>query len=234
MIFNFHIPKTAGTTLATLLQLSHGDRHVQLYFQPPFAFLSDASCRKLKHFYPDALSVSSHNIRFLDPSAFWPGARFMVVLRDPFERFCSAYFHMQRVAPHRVHGLAHPETVEEFLETHSEEHNVMVRFLCGLAPGDELSDAHLGQAMNELQKYHLVGLTEALDATIRRLRSMVPTVRGSLGRENANPEKDAAMTYRNTLSRDTIDAIERANALDSEIYEFARELFRRQGSASES
>ena len=227
MLFNFHIPKTGGTAMDTLLQASHGIRHVQLYYQPPFPFLPASEYRKLRSYYGEAESLSSHNVRRLDPEEFWPGAKFMVVLRDPVERFCSAFFHLQRIAPHQKYGRVPPSSIEDYIFHQHEEQNVMVRFLCGLIPGDTLEPSHLDEAVAELHKYDIFGLTEDMPETIRRVRSLVPTVVETMSRENINPNREADATYRSKLPEAIIRLIEQHNALDIALYDYASKLFYR-------
>jgi hypothetical protein len=227
MLFNFHIPKTGGTAMATLLQASHGAQHVQLYYQPPFPFLPYAECKKLRSFYGNAKSLSSHNVRRFDAENFWPGAQFLVVLREPVERLCSAFFHLQRLAPHIKYGRPLPASIEDFIRNQTEEHNVMVRFRCGLIPGDEVLPKHLDEALAELEKYDLLGLTEDMPETIRRLKVMVPTVAEHLSRENINPHREADATYRSKLPGAVVRLIEQHNSLDIELYQYAHQLFYR-------
>jgi len=221
-----HIPKTAGSTLATALALNYRPTetiHVDLMDRPVEAFeaMTDPSARAR------ARLVRGHFPYGVD--RFMPRpCDYVTILREPVARATSAYkFILRNPRAFRTHPLHDPRKAQRGgLEAYLEDEelggsrgNRQTRLLSGSHKGGVGEDA-LEKAKVNLERFLVIGLTERFEesfAMIRRaLRLKIPF-------------------YVSRLVAPSVDVSDRAkelirtqNELDIELYEYAKHLFARQ------
>jgi len=214
-----HIPKTAGSTLATALEWNyppHLTGHFDLFGQPEktsWFSQQDLSDLQLLHGH------IAYGIHRLIPRP----TRYITVVREPVARVVSAY---KFVLSRERHGL-HEQVVrdriglEEFIETFWVDKRIcrQTRVLTDRHDGLLDEDA-LEQAKMNLAQFMIVGLTERFEETFA-------LVRRSLGLRiplyaTRNVTQPIPVTSR------AVELIREREGYDLALYEFARELFDRQ------
>ena len=208
-----HIPKTAGMTLAAILQNHYGDGFrggvAESRGRPPerrmpnvfsrFDYV-DARLRSIAA-NPGVHALSGH-ITFGFHDRLPGDARWLTVLREPVERTLSQYFFFVQPPPRRSGragaGFVPPwlpaPTPELSLEDALTERgyipdNLQTRMICGLvSPYDPLPAGALEQAKQNLrERFAYVGTTERFDEFLALLNLELgwPTV--AYRRSNVNP-----------------------------------------------
>lgn len=239
LIAFLHIPKTAGTTLNSMLSREYApDECYEIMMRGMAWILPKRSIirrplisfskvlrlrtavkvqRKLRlvrgHF---DLSIARH---------LPADTRFFTLLRDPVERAISHYYHYRRRAIDRLHPLAMRSTLKEWVSASGivEMDNGQTRRLAGemnVACG-RVTPAMLERAMSRLAKFAAVGLTERFDESLALLQGAFgwrvrPGAPENVG-ENRPPRVD--------VGEEALQAIERFNRFDLELYRFASDLF---------
>jgi hypothetical protein len=227
-----HIPKTGGSALRRIIEREHGDRyrktpnvitHPEVAEERIRAALADESS--------PLLAMAGHivfGLRNLLP----PDTRYVTVLREPIERTLSHYGYL--VAPRdpstRQHGLLSRDTpyrpelsIEECLQDPRYlPDNLQTRMIvCRRSPFEDLPGDALEQAKEHLrERFAFVGVTERLDELV----ALLTTAYGWQSRIPTQARANEARPRRGDLSPAALEAIEAHNALDLELYEFAREL----------
>jgi hypothetical protein len=241
-----HIPKTAGMTLATILQRRYGDgfvggvggdRREPPGKQAPNVFSRfehvDARLRSIAA-KPGVRALAGH-ITFGLQDRLPADARYLTVLRDPVERTLSQYYFIVEPPAKRkgrtgagfVPPWLPPPTPALTLDEALTERgyipgNLQTRMLCGLvSPYDPLPADALERAKQNLrERFAFVGTTERFEEflALLNLRLGWPTV--AYRRSNANPGRPR----RGDLPADVLGIVEERNALDRELHAYAGEL----------
>jgi hypothetical protein len=103
--------------------------------------------------------------------------------------------------------------------------NLQTRMVAGEEwndPTKKLADrAALARAKENLQNHFVVGLTEEFDASLRLMSQRFGWNVKSYIKKNVTRQKPR----NDTLDAETLGLLREANALDIELYQFARELF---------
>lgn len=222
-----HIPKTAGTTLARVLEAQYpegGLRKTTNVFKggggidpAPLARLREASAEILA----STSALHAHlplGIRQLLPA----GTRYLTLLREPVERTLS-HVHGMRSASD---DAAASRSLEEVLADRSLLlDNLQTRMLSGvLEPFAEVTGEMLAQAKQNLASPSLTfGLTERFDESLVLIKQRLGWRSLVYRSQRVNDKRPHAAQ----LSSHELQAVERHNAHDLELYRFASELFAR-------
>jgi hypothetical protein len=239
LIAFLHIPKTAGTTLNSILSREYGPDECYEIMMRGMAWIPPRptiirrplisfskvlrlrtavrSRRKLRlvrgHF---DLSIAKH---------LPADTHFFTLLRDPAERAISHYYHYRRRAIDRLHPLAMRSTLKEWVSGCGivEMDNGQTRRLAGEMnlPCGRVTPAMLEHAISRLTRFAVVGLTERFDESLVLLQRAFgwrvrPPSAQNVG-ENRPPRID--------VSEEALETIERCNRFDRELYRFASDLF---------
>jgi hypothetical protein len=233
-----HVPKAAGSSLTLMLRRNQSADAVRLgnvfkggggVVDPPnyeanLPLIAAAGSVGLMHGHVP-LGVADHL-----PKHFRP--RFVTFLRDPVDRAISHYYHILEVMREQEGESApleplRPDTPYEqaLASLRYVPDNLHTRMLCGdPAPFGPATEAMLERAMLNLETRVVVfGLVERYDESMvlfkHRLgyRSLLTP---QLRTNESRPRGSAIPTRLR-------DAARRANLLDIELYEFAKELFER-------
>ncbi len=205
-----HIPKTAGTTLATYLEDAYAmDRicSVRLHNQ-----LEDLALKRNLAGY-DLLCGHFFYGWFLENANFTTDTRYVTVLREPLKRAVSMYHHWMR-EPARTYRYVSPLISDA---------NAQCMFLSPLstrAAHYSMRD-HLEAAKQALSNFFFVGIQERFGESLELLHQTLgitapdePRIRNVAGRPSL-PQLPAQL----------LDEIVAANWADLELYAFACALF---------
>jgi hypothetical protein len=241
-----HIPKTAGTTVRTVIRTSEpGERNGR-----PGANVfrggggsNPKTLEKLRDepqtLNLDALRVLHGHLPFGASEYLERGFpdhvfRYFTFLRDPVERSLSHYFEVLR-RPRRLFDegevadelapLPPGTTFEEAVEAGYLHDNVQTRMLSGAVdPFGPVTVETLERAKRNLsERFALVGLTERLDESLVLAKQRLGFRNILVGSRRVNTSRPRGAQVPAALR----DTAERANQYDIELHRFARDLFER-------
>lgn len=221
----YHIPKSAGTTLNSVLQKNYPPENLVECGINTQEFMAD-----LRTWPPERLA----QIRLLQGHfpfgihELLPGRpQYFTILRDPVERVISYYHHARREPAHYLHGLIHDNnwTLRDLLESRLPlmMNDAQVRLICGAfesPPFGEVDDGHLERAVANLHTFEMVGVTEAFDLTLLLLQRAFGWRHIGYRPVNVGDNRRPAEAQ----SAETLATIRRYNRLDAVLYEEARRL----------
>jgi hypothetical protein len=235
-----HIPKTAGTSVATMLAATFGDRICPVTHWDTIMTIPEETLDGYQVFI-------GHYAAYL-PRFLGKNLNKFTIFRDPVERTVSHYSHIKRAGHHHFHQAAKDLSLLDFVRNPITAHNVVnyqARYVAdlGLDPReiaktfvapegirtplhmhiDELSrsftsDALRTAALASLDTYFAVGVTQDIDALMQRVSAECGRDLGPIITTNVDP----AAATRNELDRETRRAIEDATQIDHELYELAK------------
>lgn len=243
VLLYLHIPKAAGTTMASLLfeqcrnpeEVQEGKFCSGIYYHPA-GYIRELDgevmhqVRETLH-RPDLRAVTGHYRYGLHDHLIRP-YRYATILREPVSRICSLY-HFQRLNEAKYGHLnqvrlpAHTGLHQFVSEPpYSEIDNGMTRRISGQnAEIGKCNREMLERAMANLQTFSVVGLSDRFDETIVLMSQVFgwnePPLYYSY---NINSKRRAG----ELLDPRTRSVIMERNAYDVELYRVAQEIFRKQ------
>jgi Sulfotransferase family len=253
VLIHFHIYKNAGSSIDRLLAESFGDAWTT--FEDPSHDIID--CHRLRRLLaarPGLRAVSSHRFRAPLPCR---SARPMVMLRHPVDRARSIYHFARRDPTQHDHAVARNGSFADYVEHYlpQKDAGVVIRDYQVV----HLSDASmrcrhntqlaratpddLALVKTRLAEWRLFGLVRRFADSCRLFAAAYegdfPELRLREVRENVFT--DATLTDADTLTlaqaelgAATFGRLLDANALDLELYEFARQRFEEISAATSS
>lgn len=215
-----HIRKTAGKSLRQLLFRQYTRRRTRLvknYFTQPA--ISEAWVRDLAaHPPPDLLVAHGHMLFW--PDYPWPeGSEFFTMLRDPVDRVISHYYWL------RSRSDRFQKSLSEAVQDGTIEDNLQTRVISAVAPPHgEMPQEALDLAVERLERFAVVGLTERFDESVVLLTRTLEWRRLVYTRENVTANRKPI----DAISDEELELIQQHNALDLELYAAARRHFKKQ------
>ena len=224
--FFLHIPRTAGTTLNSLLC-----RHF-----PPEKTLtvySDAEYREHRYHTAEELAhiefITGHLLlESTDPPRIYGmPVRVLTLLREPLGRLVSEYHFLRSWKSNHLYALLNDNNISFADYIRSRERrlfyrgkNFMTRCIAGCGVGDDpYPRAALGKAKHSLEDvFSFVGIQE------RFMESLV-LLGSQLGMENLLHERRNALKHKDPVSEDDMALARECNRADCELYDFACALF---------
>jgi hypothetical protein len=215
-----HIPKTAGTTMASSLVINYPpERTINLDFAfgRPVADIEDRISPERRARLRLLWGHLPYGVHRYIPRP----CRYITVLRDPIARGISSYKYIRNNPRHRDHRRVVEERIDmaDFFandELMEKRRNRQTRQLCSNQAG-EMDREDLEEAKRNLERFLVVGLTERFEETFvlvrRALRLRIPFYVTRL----VSPQM--------SVSSRAIGLIREQNQLDLELYGFAHELF---------
>jgi hypothetical protein len=195
LVIFLHIPRTAGSTLSKILQLRHGSGYVwagnlvlrveggRLVRKGGWG-LAHGKSRRRGEYVADIsrrASLMQGHIPLELGSLFPPGSRLFTFLREPSSRTLSHYnYFLRRVRVDAVSsGHSRPArlNLSEYLRSAGPQDgldllapdNFQTRMLSGLPLDAPASEQMLGEAMRNLEKLDMVGITERFAPSVALL-----------------------------------------------------------------
>lgn len=226
-----HIPKTAGSTFKTILWRQyrtrevffsmHPDRHADRFARLGQALADGTSPVRV------VVTHAGYGVHDLLPAGNdYPAITF---LREPIDRVISGYYMFLR------QGKIPPDlSLEDFVRTVPKPGwNMQTSFLSGYFLACHLEGrqpdaaafdaAMLDRAKENLARHAVVGLTERFDETLLLLRETFGWERRNLLYYRTNVGRNRKP--RRQVSDEALAVVREHNALDLELYAFARRLF---------
>jgi hypothetical protein len=150
--------------------------------------------------------------------------RYVTLLRDPVDRVLSYYHsHIRRTRRTEEARVVTTDSLQEAIELRLPEiGNLATRFLCGdSAPMDELPADALDRAKANLGQFDFVGVTERFDESIVAMQRVLGLPPVAYEREHVSEGRPSAEEVPEAQRQLIIEM----NALDLDLYDFARALF---------
>lgn len=225
-----HIPKTAGTTLLTIIenQYAPAERY----------FLDLAAQRSLDRFIAMP-ETERYKIRMLAGHAAFglhkylaPPTAHFTILREPIDRILSFYYFVRHNQKHYLYDFSRSSrlTLTDFVNSGVTimVDNFQTRLISGMGdthPFGELPDEALELAKTNLNHhFDVVGLTEAFDETLLLLSQAYGWQNIYYTRQNVTSNRP----HKASIPAETRAVIAHANQMDMALYAYACELFARQ------
>ena len=219
-----HIPKTAGTTLYSILKRNlERDR---IFFAHTAADLASLPAEERVR-----LQLIRGHFPYGIHRCLSQPVEYITILRDPIERTISNYYYVLRSPDHHLHERVVSQKMglkEYILECPNKQlDNGQARMISGdgfQAPFGKCGRELLEQAKHNLQNsFSVVGLTERFDETVLLMARRFGWKRTHYVRRNATEKR----LPREQLDPEILEAVKAINALDLELYAFAKTLFER-------
>jgi hypothetical protein len=231
----FHIAKTAGTTLHTILSRNFSPDTIMSmdYGNNPqcvneFKHLAAKQKTKLRYLHAHMVPFGIHE-HIPRVSAY------IVLLRDPVERVLSEYFYIRRMEAHPLHHLVISKNIglDDFISSGISPAAVQsgqTRLLSGVKGvdwatgcGPLTQDIFENTKRNLLSHFMLVGLTERFDEFLVLLKRAMgwKNIKLVYRKQNSTPDRPR----KQDVSKDLLKLMEEYNHFDNELYEFARQRF---------
>lgn len=223
-----HIPKTAGTTLTSILQRNYPEA---VYYSSPGGETGLAYLRALSEQEKRALTLIYGHIPYGIHTILGKSVTYLTMLRHPVKRIISHYHYVKRLPEHYLHDTVTSNAIslKEYATSgmSSELDNGQVRLLYGI-DGEQIekvNQEHYVEALRNLRDNIIaVGIQECFDESIllfqHKLGWRLPFYR----RQNVN-----RASRRNTqIDISVVRTIEDYNQFDMALYEEATKVFQEQ------
>lgn len=232
-----HIPKTAGSTLRTIVYRQYPPEAVCKFYDPQdnHRRSREELIERLKTSDPPPRLVIGHMGFGIHECLDRPFSYF-TMLRDPIDRAISTYYFIRRYSPHPLHAQSQQQSLDEFVRSHETVDNSMTRFLSGvkydsqlsqrqLVPPGQCSREMLDRAKQNLKQYcKVVGLVERFDESLLLFKQAFGWDNIYYISENVSQNRPR----RKEISAEMLRQVELANELDLELYQYGKSLFNAQ------
>lgn len=227
-----HVPRSAGTTLITILEQQYGsDQQFYFYVREKFGTTNDAMQEfiQLPKEKRSRLKVLQGHMSY-GLHEYYDRYTYIALLREPVERVVSYYYYIIKQPAHYLHNivLGNRMRLEEFIRSglSTEFDNLLTRQISGVqgVPYGKCTEKMLETAkLNLVRQYAVAGLTERFDETIILMKQHFGWRYPLYIKRGVQKNKPV----RENLPEATIKLIEQTNALDLELYRFAKKKFER-------
>lgn len=226
-----HIPKTAGRTLEAVLARQY--RPAETLGIYGYDGGIQAAVSQLESMGEEArrsLRLIKGHYRFGLHELLPQPARYLTMLRDPIERVISHYAYMRETPRHPLHELARREGLAGYVEsgTSRELDNGQVRLVSGWEKGygfGECPPQMLDEAQRNIERsFAAVGVVELFDLSLVLMKRALGW--GDIRYELRNVTR--RRPRREDFPGAELAVVEARNALDLELYRWARSRLERE------
>lgn len=244
MFVFLHVPKTAGKTLASVIEDQHTARWSEFKRDEWHPKAAAQAVREWNQSHRDALQIfHGHQHYGIDAYLSIP-VTYYTVLRDPVERVISHYYYVQQShAPRDRHEAArgsHPDrqrvqegrlSLQEYVSSGycEEMDNGQTRLLAGESglydrvPFGKCTTNLLETAKKNMSRQMgVVGLTEEFDASLLLIQRLCGWSTPYYRSHNITPQRPR----RADIAPEALRAIEERTVLDRQLYDYGVQLFR--------
>lgn len=227
-----HVPRSAGTTLITILERQYRpDQQFYFYVREKFGTTNEAleEFMQLPEEKRSRLKVLQGHMSF-GLHRYYDRYAYIALFRDPVERVVSYYYYIIKQPHHYLHNivLANRMRLEEFVKAglSTEFDNIQTRQISGIegVPYGKCTEKMLETAkLNLVRHYAIAGLTERFDETVMLMKQHFGWNYPLYNRRNVQKNKPV----KDKIPESTIKLIEQTNGLDVELYRFVKKKFER-------
>ncbi|MGB3513195.1 MAG: sulfotransferase family 2 domain-containing protein [Microcoleaceae cyanobacterium] len=214
-----HIPKTAGTTLRSVILSQYPQDKVYLLkvSQSPLEAAQKISEYDKKRIscYVGHMPYGLH--KYLPESAIY-----ITLIREPVDRIISMYYFIREEPNHRLHNelLSKNMSLEDFVISNNCPRNEQVKKIAGLMVGSAKEIMDLAH-QNIFNQFLAVGIQENFDDFLQILNKL-------LGWNNQSYNKQKVTKNRKDkreISQDLIEIIKQKNGMDIAFYHRLKNQF---------
>jgi hypothetical protein len=224
-----HLPKTAGTTLHTIINRQYSREAIHSF--GPDAVAAVAALQTMPEAERAKIRLLQGHMPFglhtylLQPTAYF------TMLRDPVDRVMSEYYYARNIPAHYLYpfiveqNLSLPQAIEA--RVHVMLNDAQTRLLSGVwgeVPFGEMTADHLEQAKRNLAQCTVVGLTERFDESLLLLQRAFGWQDIHYQRANVTQGRPP----KENLAPADLAIIRQAQPLDRALHEYAQQLFAEQ------
>lgn len=222
-----HIPKTAGTTLGSIVDAQFGRRRVITYYNQTNRHLIDHLGVYLADPHHNFDAIIGHFGMEIAATLLDRPAIYVTFFRDPVSRTLSDYYERRSTRPQDFFREDGREIsiCESINENPSWYANLQTRYLAGMAhDGCEVDEADLNHALDNLEdNLDFVGIVEDFDNSISQLMNFLGWQSATYNVENTGGDYPSPKS-------DLNEAIAANNQLDLVLYQHALKRFKKQKS----
>ncbi|MEO0410086.1 MAG: sulfotransferase family 2 domain-containing protein [Cyanobacteria bacterium P01_A01_bin.135] len=221
-----HVPKAAGTTMASILTGQYGEQtsyHTKRQAHQQMEAMPEAQRRQLR-------LIHGHMPFGLHRHLSQPWTYF-TMLRHPVDRVISHYYYILNSPDHSGYPVAKAaRDITDYVSCGMQEqtNNVQTRHLSGIGgivKFGQCTREHLELAKHNLERHFvLAGTSEQFDATLLLLGQRLGWTPAPYPKLNVNLKR----RKRDELPRRAIATIRQFNALDLELYDYVSARLRAQ------
>jgi len=225
-----HIPKTAGTTLTTVLARQYPqDKTLSIFDEP----LDAPSLQQLPEHQREKLQYVRGHVRFGLHEFLPQPSTYITFLRDPIDRIISTYYFTFRTPSHPLYELFLSQKIGlgDFVSSGIRvmTENGQVRLLAGKAgvetPFGQCNAELLDIAKHNIQdKFSLVGLSGRFDESLILLKRQFGWRNVAYISRNVTANRP----QKADVSEQDLALIQEYNQLDLELYRYIQEQFQQQ------
>lgn len=243
LLINLHIPKTAGSTLRTIINKQFCADEVYLLYKPFDPFVPNGSNQEdIKQLWMQEASrmrciqghlwYGIHHCFFCNESEQDRSLKskttfkytYITMLREPVERVISFYYHILENPWHYLYEKATKMSLEEFVTSDDtiigvNISNLQVRYLTGLPRDLEKSDLKIAKN-NIIKDFAVIGITERFDQSIWVMKNKLNWNEFGYSKENVTINRPSIKD----IPQSIIEIIKEKNKLDMELYHFGEQL----------
>ncbi|HIK10103.1 MAG TPA: sulfotransferase family 2 domain-containing protein [Oscillatoriaceae cyanobacterium M33_DOE_052] len=226
-----HIPKAAGTTLHQIIERQY-PKHLTCTLDGTNPEAAIEQFKQLPEAQRMKIKVLKGHMPFGLHQFLSEPCTYITMLRDPVERVISHYYYVLRKPNHYLHEKITSQnmTLLDYVNSgiSTELNNGQAILLSGIDKRSgnlaERSDEILEKSRQNLEQMAVVGIMEQFDETLILLQKTFGWKNIFYVKEKVTKNKP----MKDSLSLETIQAIENQNYIDVKIYQHAQQLFAQQ------